>query len=195
MPRRRAATVVELAGRFGTRADPSRPGADWDEADRALLDVPGSGHGQPSTSACEHGGDPMSACRRTSGSCAPPGPWSWTLMTRAGNPGAAIPPCTTCGTWETTDAELRIPEFGWEPHPWWPPIPGLPCHLVARRHAPRRSRRGTARITPYWSRHVANSTSTSRGTDRLRRPARPARNGLPEGGVGGPAHHPARDDR
>ena len=43
MPRRRAATVVELAGRLDSGRIRLDPGADWDEAERALLDVPGIG--------------------------------------------------------------------------------------------------------------------------------------------------------
>ena len=43
MPRRRAATVIELARRLATGDVHLDPGADWDEAERALLEVPGIG--------------------------------------------------------------------------------------------------------------------------------------------------------
>ncbi len=43
MPRRRAATVVELARRMADGTVHLDPGADWDEAERQLLDVPGIG--------------------------------------------------------------------------------------------------------------------------------------------------------
>jgi AraC family transcriptional regulator of adaptative response / DNA-3-methyladenine glycosylase II len=43
MPRRRAATIVELAARLADGRVVVDPGADWDEAERALLAVPGIG--------------------------------------------------------------------------------------------------------------------------------------------------------
>ncbi len=43
MPKRRARTLVELASRLATGAIRLDPGADWDEAEAALLDVPGIG--------------------------------------------------------------------------------------------------------------------------------------------------------
>lgn len=43
MPRRRARTVVELASRLSDGRVTLDPGADWDEAQRQLLDVPGIG--------------------------------------------------------------------------------------------------------------------------------------------------------
>lgn len=43
MPKRRARTVVELASRLASGAIRLDPGSDWDEAEAALLDVPGIG--------------------------------------------------------------------------------------------------------------------------------------------------------
>lgn len=43
MPRRRAATLIELARRMADGVLHLDPGADWDEAERQLLDVPGIG--------------------------------------------------------------------------------------------------------------------------------------------------------
>ena len=43
MPRRRAATVVELARRMTSGELHLDPGADWDEAERRLLEIPGVG--------------------------------------------------------------------------------------------------------------------------------------------------------
>jgi AraC family transcriptional regulator of adaptative response / DNA-3-methyladenine glycosylase II len=43
MPRRRAHTVIELATRLADGRISLDPGVDWDEAERALLDVPGIG--------------------------------------------------------------------------------------------------------------------------------------------------------
>ena len=54
MPRRRGATVIELARRMDTGQVHLDPGADWDEAERNLLAIPGSDPGLRSTSACAH---------------------------------------------------------------------------------------------------------------------------------------------
>jgi AraC family transcriptional regulator, regulatory protein of adaptative response / DNA-3-methyladenine glycosylase II len=43
MPRRRARTVVELASRLADGTVVLDPGADWDDAERRLLDIPGIG--------------------------------------------------------------------------------------------------------------------------------------------------------
>ena len=43
MPRRRAATVIELAARLADGTVVLDPGSDWDEVERSLLEVPGIG--------------------------------------------------------------------------------------------------------------------------------------------------------
>ena len=52
MPRRRAATVIELAARLADGTVVLDPGSDWDEVERSLWRCPASDPGPPSTSGC-----------------------------------------------------------------------------------------------------------------------------------------------